>query len=1003
MEIEKNHQHHNKHDIAIDFNEQETVQQVKKPKKSKFSHDTTEVSDTLTWKDFNLHPYLLNNLQKLKYTVPTEIQRKVLRHNSHKVDLVIQARTGEGKTLCYGLPIADHLLKMYDTYPNLYKNISPVALILVPTRELGIQIKNHLENILLDHEAMYDEKKKLLEAYNKKEAIRVRKEKKKEKALIISNKKTLNSKASQDTTINSEITEVKSEEEVKEKNPKLVFRKKSLKDFSGPNRFIHKIRIANIMGGFAKVKQVKMLKRSPEIIIATPGRLWELLDSDDIFVDFQKLRYLVVDEADRMMEKHHFSELKNIIKMVYKEKESEEKTEADLELNKKLKERIKKINKFSDSKDLKFTNNDKERLGILDTREPKKESDEEDNEDIKEEEECENEEEEENNDIEDLNNSDNADEFDENAFMKSLLKEKGLDAEENDIEDVDMADFFDHLKAPVIDESGFVSSKRKRRRANLKKQTETSNTDLELNEEKEQNDDEEINEDEENEDEEIEEEEDNEDEELEEEGEEDEVAAKEGKSNLKVKEKVKNKSTKFKYQKTEEDVNILPDRYVSLRTILCSATVEIKSKEKNKISKAIQKKNYDTNKRNFKNNKNKKKEQEEIRETELLDNLIKNLKFYNKLIYIKLDARIKFTEENIPDLTTSAYLPSKLDIQAFKCESDKKDYYLYHFLYTNKDKTIIVFTNSISQTKKLYSIFSFFDFKVKCLHSQMQQKQRISKLDSFRNSAKLNKVGEKNEPGNILFCTDVGSRGLDIPEVDIVINYHIPLNSENFVHRSGRTARALKSGQCLNLVCEKELNLYKKILRELKIYELSLKSMPISQLDQYKVMFDHVKKMEKESFLKKKNLRESEWIRKQAEKADLILDDNLDDELNFNDKEAMLIGKVNKSNLKAVIKREEANLDAGISRKMLGKKKNKENLNYLEKKKLHQNILSHDISRSSYLNPHSITTLNKLINSNDKMREINLTQTLRNAYDDINGVKKSKHRKTRHVHRKKGK
>jgi len=99
----------------------------------------------------------------------------------------------------------------------------------------------------------------------------------------------------------------------------------------------------------------------------------------------------------------------------------------------------------------------------------------------------------------------------------------------------------------------------------------------------------------------------------------------------------------------------------------------------------------------------------------------------------------------------------------------------------------------------------------------MKQRQRISKLDHFRKNAK------EVSKGNVLICTDVGSRGLDIPEVDIVINYHIPLNTENMVHRSGRTARANKEGICYNLVSEKELNLYKSILRELKIMKLLLK------------------------------------------------------------------------------------------------------------------------------------------------------------------------------------
>ncbi|KAK0598845.1 hypothetical protein LWI29_038551 [Acer saccharum] len=82
----------------------------------------------------------------------------------------------------------------------------------------------------------------------------------------------------------------------------------------------------------------------------------------------------------------------------------------------------------------------------------------------------------------------------------------------------------------------------------------------------------------------------------------------------------------------------------------------------------------------------------------------------------------------------------------------------------------------------------------------MNQSKRLGALNKF-------KAGECN----ILICTDVASRGLDIPSVDMVINYDIPTNSKDYIHRVGRTARAGRSGGAISLVNQYELEWFLQI------------------------------------------------------------------------------------------------------------------------------------------------------------------------------------------------
>ncbi|XP_060198484.1 DEAD-box ATP-dependent RNA helicase 10-like [Lycium barbarum] len=129
-----------------------------------------------------------------------------------------------------------------------------------------------------------------------------------------------------------------------------------------------------------------------------------------------------------------------------------------------------------------------------------------------------------------------------------------------------------------------------------------------------------------------------------------------------------------------------------------------------------------------------------------------------------------------------------------------KDCYLIYILTEMSGSTSMVFTRTCDATRLLALLLRNLGLRAIPISGQMTQAKRLGALNKF-------KAGECN----ILICTDVASRGLDIPSVDMVINYDIPTNSKDYIHRVGRTARAGRSGVAISLVNQYELEWYIQI------------------------------------------------------------------------------------------------------------------------------------------------------------------------------------------------
>ncbi|KAM9958266.1 hypothetical protein ACTFIW_001127 [Dictyostelium discoideum] len=223
---------------------------------SKEEQDQLDMSE---WNSYNLDPLILKGLRSLGFSKPTEIQSSVIPVAvSSGYDVIGAAQTGSGKTLAFGIPMVQRILQHLRKHGQSVENKANkqqndndddeneeegeeeeeeegrskeyrklFSLVICPTRELAIQVTNHIKSII-----------------------------------------------------------------------------------SHTN-----LKVISIVGGMASQRQQRVLSKRPEIVVATPGRLWELItEGHQHLVELESLLCLGIDEADRMVEQGHFAELESILK-----------------------------------------------------------------------------------------------------------------------------------------------------------------------------------------------------------------------------------------------------------------------------------------------------------------------------------------------------------------------------------------------------------------------------------------------------------------------------------------------------------------------------------------------------------------------------------------------------------------------------------------------------------------------------------------------------------------
>jgi len=137
--------------------------------------------------------------------------------------------------------------------------------------------------------------------------------------------------------------------------------------------------------------------------------------------------------------------------------------------------------------------------------------------------------------------------------------------------------------------------------------------------------------------------------------------------------------------------------------------------------------------------------------------------------------------------------PEQIVQKAFIVYEAQKVPIIIDMLSSKKFSKVIVFCSKKLNVKQLTLKLKHANLAVAEIHSDLDQKSREQYLQDFR-----------NQKINILVATDVLSRGIDIDDIDLVINYDVPNDGEDYIHRIGRTARAATSGTAFTLVSENE-------------------------------------------------------------------------------------------------------------------------------------------------------------------------------------------------------
>ncbi|KAF5366978.1 hypothetical protein D9758_003963 [Tetrapyrgos nigripes] len=190
----------------------------------------------------------------------------------------------------------------------------------------------------------------------------------------------------------------------------------------------------------------------------------------------------------------------------------------------------------------------------------------------------------------------------------------------------------------------------------------------------------------------------------------------------------------------------------------------------------------------------------------------------------------KDRNDGILDVVTEKFtMPATLKEHMIVCETSQKPLIFFHLVHSHNVVNALVFTKSAESTSRLVKLLEFVEnsfadstrkpVTVRAYSSDLGAAERKSILDSF-----------KAQEIQILVCSDLISRGIDISHVSHVVSYDTPVDMRKYVHRVGRTARAGREGDAWTLVEEQEARHFKNMMKEAEHLD-SMKRLRVSEQD----------------------------------------------------------------------------------------------------------------------------------------------------------------------------